>query len=215
MYRSFVVVDDFYPDPHAVRRAALALAYPEVDGTRTFPGRTSAGKIEPPQFDAIASQLVGERVVGHQRPTAFHCHFRITLAGEAGRYHAHVDPSGLAWVGVVYLSLPEHCLGGTVFYRHRGLGLDRTPNDQADLASQGVGTIAELLQRDGPNPDAWEETMSLAMRFNRAVFYRPWLWHSAGPGFGAQADDSRLVQLLAFVYPPKAPIPRSGAGEGT
>lgn len=203
MYRSFVVVDDFYPDPHAVRRAALALAYPQAEGPRTFPGRTSAAKIEPPQFDAIASQLVGERVEGLQRPTAFHCHFRITLAGETGRYHAHVDPSGLAWVGVVYLSLPEHCSGGTVFYRHRELGLDRTPQDQAELARLGVGSIAELLQRDGPNAGAWEETMSLAMRFNRAIFYRPWLWHSAGPGFGRSADDSRLVQLLSFVYPPR------------
>jgi len=203
MYRSYVVVDDFYPDPQAVRRAALALDYPEVTGTRTFPGRTSGTKIEPPQFDAIASQLVGERVEGLKRPTAFHCHFRVTLAGETGRYHAHVDPSGLAWVGVVYLSLPQHCRGGTVFYRHRALGLDRTPQEQAALARLGVGTIGELLQRDGPNPDAWEETMSLAMRFNRAVFYRPWLWHSAGPGFGSGPADSRLVQLLSFVYPPK------------
>jgi hypothetical protein len=201
MYRSYVVVDDFYPDPHAVRRAALALDYPAVQGVRTFPGRTSASKIEPPQFDSIASQLVGERVQGLQRPTAFHCHFRITLDGETGRYHAHVDPSGLAWVGVVYLSLPEHCRGGTVFYRHRVLGLDRTPQEQAALATLGVGTIAELLQRDGPDPAAWDETMSLAMRFNRAVFYRPWLWHSAGPGFGRDPEGARLVQLLSFVYP--------------
>lgn len=205
MYRSFVVVDDFYPDPHAVRRAALKLDYPEVQGTRTFPGRTSAGRIEPPQFDAVASQLVGERIEGLRRPSAYHCHFRITLAGETGRYLAHVDPSGLAWVGVVYLSLPEHCEGGTVFFRHKALGLDRTPHEQEALTRLGVGSIAELLQRDGPDPDAWEETMSLAMRFNRAVFYRPWLWHSAGPGFGHSPEDSRLVQLLSFVYPAKAP----------
>jgi hypothetical protein len=204
LYRSYVVVDDFYPDPQAVRRAALALDYPAVQGVRTFPGRTSASKIEPPQFDSIASQLVGERIEGQQRPTAFHCHFRITLAGETGRYHAHVDPSGLAWVGVVYLSLPEHCRGGTFFYRHRALGLDRTPHEQAALARLGVGSIAELLQRDGPDPEAWEEAMSVAMRFNRAIFYRPWLWHSAGPGFGQDPRDARLVQLLSFVYPQRA-----------
>jgi len=207
MYRSYVVVDDFYPDPLAVRRAALALDYPAVTGVRTFPGRTSTGKIEPPQFDSIASQLVGERIEGWRRPTGFHCHFRITLAGETGRYHAHVDPSGLAWVGVVYLSLPEHCRGGTVFYRHRGLGLDRTPQQQPALDKLGVASIAELLQRDGPDPDAWEETMSLAMRFNRAIFYRPWLWHSAGPGFGSGPEDARLVQLLSFAYPPKDSAP--------
>lgn len=201
MYRSYVVVDDFYPDPQAVRRAALRLDYPEVEGPRTFPGRTSAGRIEPPQFDAVASQLVGERVEGLKRPAAYHCHFRITLAEETGRYHAHVDPSGLAWVGVVYLSLPEHCQGGTVFFRHRALGLDRTPHEQSALTRLGVGSLAELLARDGPDPAAWEETTRLAMRFNRAVFYRPWLWHSAGPGFGDGPENARLIQLLSFAYP--------------
>jgi hypothetical protein len=201
VYRSFVVVDDFYPDPQAVRRAALRLDYTEGEGPRTFPGRTSSGRIEPPQFDAVASQLVGERIEGLQRPGAYHCHFRITLADETGRYHAHVDPSGLAWVGVIYLSLPEHCQGGTVFFRHRALGLDRTPHEQSALTSLGVGSLAELLQRDGPDADAWEETMRLAMRFNRAIFYRPWLWHSAGPGFGEVPENARLVQLLSFAYP--------------
>ena len=42
------------------------------------------------------------------------------------------------------------------------------------------------------------------MRFNRAIFYRPWLWHSAGPGFGQDPRDARLVQLLSFVYPQRA-----------
>ena len=201
MHRSFVVVDDFYPDPHAVRRAALQLDYPETVGVRTFPGRTSAGRIEPPQFDLLASQLVGERIEGRRRPGAFHCHFRLTQAGETGRYHAHVDPSGLAWVGVVYLSLPEHCQGGTLFFRHKALGLDRTPHEQAALTRLGVGSIAELLARDGPDPAAWEETMRLAMRFNRAIFYRPWLWHSAGPAFGDAPENARLIQLLSFAYP--------------
>jgi hypothetical protein len=43
--------------------------------------------------------------------------------------------------------------------------------------------------------------MRLAMRFNRAIFYRPWLWHSAGPGFGEVPENARLVQLLSFAYP--------------
>jgi hypothetical protein len=201
VYRSFVVVDDFYPDPLAVRRAALRLDYPEVQGPRTFPGRTSSGRLEPPQFDAVASQLVGERIEGSQRPDAYHCHFRIALAGETGRYRAHVDATGFAWVGLVYLSLPEHCQGGTLFFRHKALGLDRTPHEQAELARLGVGSIAELLARDGPDPSAWEEIMSIAMCFNRAIFYRPWLWHSAGASFGDAPENARLIQLISFTYP--------------
>lgn len=202
MYRSLVIVDDFYNDPLPLRRAALALDYPEVAGPRTFPGRTSARPILPQGFDQAIAGLVGERLVPPASANAFHGHFRLTQAGESGRYHVHVDPSGLAWVGVIYLSLPEHCAGGTAFFRHRALGLDRTPTQQAELERVGVPSIPALLQRDGPDAAAWEHLMTVPMRFNRAIFYRPWLWHSAGPGFGARPEEARLIQLVALRYPP-------------
>lgn len=207
MYRSLVVVDDFYAEPLKLRQAALGLAYPEVTGTRTFPGRTSAQPILPQGFDQAIAGLVGERLAPPASPNAFHGHFRITLAGETGRYHVHVDPSGLAWVGVVYLSLPGDCSGGTAFYRHRALGSDRTPTEQAQLDRLGVASIPALLQRDGPDPAAWEHLMTVPMRFNRAIFYRPWLWHSAGPGFGDRPENARLIQLVALRYPQASASP--------
>ncbi len=201
MYRSLLIVDDFFVEPQRLRTDALALDYPEVTGVRTFPGRTSSRALAPQGFDQVASSLLGERVVAHDGPGAFHLHCRVTLAGEEGRYHVHVDPSGLAWVGVIYLSLPEHCRGGTAFYRHRGLGLDRTPHRPEALQGLGVTSIAELLRRDGPDAAAWEELMTVPMRYNRAIFYRPWLWHSAGPAFGDRPENARLIQLMAFRYP--------------
>ncbi len=201
MYRSLLIVDDFYAEPMKLRAAALGLDYPEVTGTRTFPGRTSATAIAPQGFDQVVASLVGERIVSHTAAGAFHCHFRLTQAGETGRYHVHVDPSGLSWVGVIYLSLPADCQGGTSFFRHKALGLDRTPSRQEEIDAVGVATVPALLQRDGPDADAWEHLMTVPMRFNRAVIYRPWLWHSAGPGFGDRPENARLIQLLSFRYP--------------
>ncbi len=198
MYRSLVVLDDFYDNPLQLRQAALALDYPEVTGVRTFPGRTSAAPLLPQGFEPALSQILGERVVAPPNPGAFHGHFRVTLAGETGRYHVHVDPSVLSWVGVIYLSLPEHCQGGTSFYRHKGLGLDRTPQTLEQIQAVGVGSVAELLQRDGRDEAAWEHLMTVPMRFNRAILYRPWLWHSAGPAFGETPANARLIQLVAL-----------------
>lgn len=199
MYRSLVIVDDFYAEPARIRADALARDYPEVTGTRTFPGRNSAGPYRSPDLDRVASILIGERLAGHQDERSYHGFFRVTLAGEEGRYRVHVDPTALTWVGVVYLSLPEHCQGGTSFFRHRALGLDRTPPEARDLERLGVASIAELLARDGPDAAAWEHLMTVPMRFNRAIFYRPWLWHSAGEAFGDRPENARLVQVFAFV----------------
>ncbi len=201
MYRSLLIVDDFYAEPLKVRQDALALGYPEVIGVRTFPGRNSDRPLVPQGFDQVIASLVGERIVSTTAAGAFHCHFRLTQAGESGRYHVHVDPSGLAWVGVIYLSLPADCAGGTSFYRHKALGLDRTPHERAQIEAVGVASVPALLQRDGPDLDAWEQLMTVPMRFNRAILYRPWLWHSAGPGFGDRPENARLIQLLSYRYP--------------
>ncbi len=199
MHKSLVVVEDFYADPIQVREAALAIGFPEHRGPRTFPGRNSAEAARSADLDRMVSAVVGEPLAGHGAGTSFHCHFRSTLEGEEGRYLVHADPSALWWVGVCYLSLPQHCRGGTAFYRHKGLGLDRTPTRQAEIDAVGAPGVAELLARDGPDAEAWEELMTVPMRFNRAIFYRPWLWHSAGPGFGSTPEDGRLIQVFSFV----------------
>ena len=123
----------------------------------------------------------------------------------------HVDPSTLYWVGVIYLSLPEHCQGGTSLFRHRELASDRTPLDESELQAIGVDSVAALLKRDGNRPDKWDKIMTLPMRFNRLVLYRPWLWHSAEAGFGDRDDNARLIQMVAFR---RAPAAEAGPGAG-
>ena len=198
MYRSVIIVDDFYDHPEEVRRAALSFDYPPHEGPLTFPGRNSQQKLQPPGLPQVISQIVGEPLVAAPGPGAFYCQFRVTLAGEPSRYLVHADPNSLAWVGVIYLTRPEHCQGGTTFFRHRALGSDRTPTSQEELAALGVSSIAELLRRDGNDAACWEHIMTLPMRHNRMVLYRPWLWHSADAAFGKTVEDGRLIQLLAF-----------------
>ena len=205
MYQSLIVIDDFYPDPEEVRRAALGCAYPEVSGPPTFPGRNARQKFTPQGMDQAVSQVLGEPVAGDPNPDTTHGKFRITLAADKSRYLVHADPTDLTWVGVVYLNLPEQCRGGTAFFRHKGLNSDRTPLTREELAAYGPASVAELLSQDGNDPDKWQHLMTVPMRFNRLILYRPWLWHSAGEVFGTSLEDGRLIQLVAFQTQPAAP----------
>jgi hypothetical protein len=47
--------------------------------------------------------------------------------------------------------------------------------------------------------------MTVPMRYNRLVLLRPWLWHTAGPGFGETIEDGRLVYLMFFQKDPLRP----------
>lgn len=198
MYQSLAVIDDFYPNPHGIRQTALSCDYPEVTGVRTYPGCNSAQQFLLPGINDAVSRVLGEPLVGDPDPKSTHGRFRITHAGDKCRYLVHVDPTAVNWVGVIYLNEPGQCQGGTAFYRHKGLNSDRTPLSEAELRAYGPASVGELLQQDGNNPDIWEHLMTVPMRFNRLIIYRPWMWHSAGAAFGGCRESGRLIQLVAF-----------------
>ena len=198
MYQSLIVVDDFYPNPYEIRKIALSSDYPEITGKRTFPGRNSSKSHIVPGLDRVMSHILSEPAVGATDPKALHGFFRLTHEGEQGRFGVHVDATRMQWVGVIYLNPPEQCQGGTSMYRHKGLGLDRTPLNEAELHAYGATSILDLLEKDGNDPSKWEHLMTVPMRFNRLVVYRPWIWHAPGEPFGNTIENSRLIQLVCF-----------------
>lgn len=198
MHQSLVIVDDFYDDPQRVREAALGCDYPESPGPLTYPGRNSRQQYLPPGLDEAVSHAVSEPLIGDAGEGSTHGKFRVTLAADKSRYMVHVDPNVMHWVGVVYLNLPEQCTGGTTFYRHRELNSDRNPVSQAELNGCGLPDVASLLRRDGNDPEKWEHLMTVPMRFNRLVLYRPWVWHASGAAFGDCLETGRLIQLVFF-----------------
>jgi hypothetical protein len=194
---SIVIVDDFLPRADALRTAALRLTYPELQGN--FPGRNSLQRIEMQGLEREVSRLVGE-AVRPVEPMRSHAKCRIALERDAGRAHVHIDDA--YWSGILYLSRPEDCQGGTEFFRHKASGTDRAPRDHAEAQAMGFespGDAAQqILAQDGLDPDKWELTMQVPMRFNRLILLRPWLWHTAGPAFGDQLENGRLVYLMFF-----------------
>ena len=74
MPTSLIIVDDFLDNAQALRRTALGLTYPEVQGM--FPGRNSVERITLAGLDAQVSRLVGEPLRGMAPPQA-HGKFRL------------------------------------------------------------------------------------------------------------------------------------------
>lgn len=192
-----IVVDDFLDRAREFREAALRLTFPDQEGV--FPGRNSMERLEIDGLTAHISSLVGERLKP-MSPLGSHAKFRVTLASDIGKGKVHVDPG--YWSGILYLSRPEDCQGGTDFFLHRRTRTDRRPMSVEELAALGYASIdeahADIIEREGMDDTCWERTMNVPMRFNRLLLLRPWLWHTAGPGFGERLETGRLVYLMFF-----------------
>ncbi len=197
MPTSLIVVDDFLDNVQQLRDAALRLTYPEQDGA--FPGRNSLQRINIEHLVERVSRLVDEPLELLSPPQS-HAKCRITLAADKGRAKVHVDKSH--WSGILYLSRPEDCRGGTELFRHRRTGTDRWPLNRDELLAMGFSSLEELqreiIEKDSNDDSKWELTMQVPMRFNRLVLLRPWLWHTAGPAFGDRIENGRLVYLMFF-----------------
>lgn len=213
---SQIIVDDFLDNAQDLREAGLRLTYPPVDGN--FPGRNSHERINIQGLDQQVSKLVGEPLVALS-PSQAHGKFRIATAGDTGRAKVHVDASH--WSGILYLSRPEDCRGGTEFFRHLPTNTERGPYNDQEAQAMGHASakqmIADILERDTLDDSKWELTMRVPMRFNRLVLLRPWLWHTAGEAFGDSLQNGRLVYLMFFAsarQAPGMPSPYAAAGPG-
>ena len=198
MLPSLVMIDDFLTDPLAVRRQALALEYDPAFKSGNYPGLVSGAPLPIAGLEERVSAAIGARVV--PAPETLHGHCRLTLRNDRGLSGVHVDPA--FYSGILYLSLPEHCRGGTDFYRHRRTGLDRLPTTPEEILGAGYADvndlIAEVVNRDTLKPSKWERSFTAPMRFNRLILFSPWMFHNSGAGFGERPENGRLVHLMFF-----------------
>ena len=198
MLPSLIILDDFIADPLAARNAALALDYDPGNKHGNYPGHISTKPLEIQGLNERIAGIVNAPVKA--APNTSHLHCRITLKGDKGRSGVHIDPA--FYSGILYLSLPEHCKGGTEFFRHKRTGLERVPTDLLSIQQAGYNDINALIEdvvnKDTSHPAKWTKVMTVPMRFNRLILFSPWMFHNSGEAFGRTAQDGRLVNLMFF-----------------
>lgn len=196
-----LIIDEFYDNPYEVRDAALNAEYERRTDDVYYPGDNSVGPFQVNGLNEIVSSLVHEPVIG--TPGTAHCRFRMAMAGAESRatLRIHVDGANY-FSGIVYLNLPEHCRGGTEFYRHRGLDSDHAPLYDSDVTQFGYDSCAiftqDLTRKDSNDESNWEHLFTVPMRFNRCVLFRPWFWHTPSESFGDRKENARLIQMFFF-----------------
>ena len=183
-FDAVVVKDDFYDDPDAVRQLALDKEYSEPPADTPRLAVTAI-------CDEAESGAMFERLKPYvpknpeNRVVAASVLFRYTLANAEKKIFCHVD--GCSSAGIVYLSLPEHCAGGTTIYRHKETG-DEIYNKQ------------NRHLYDFREPDQWEVIREVDMVYNRLVMYPGQLFHAISPVFfGDRIENARLTQNV-FIY---------------
>ncbi|MDY0746205.1 DUF6445 family protein [Paucibacter sp. R3-3] len=211
--RDLVVIDDFLPDPLAFRDEALRLcaAQAAAGGTAfdgNFPGVQTPALPSQPTMRHIA-QALGRDVKWNSLDNGA---LRVSLAHDAARADVHVDNPTLTDIfgGVLYLSLPEHCQGGTRFYRHRASGWERRPALE-ELKAKSFASFLDFQKRSLPanrkmsfdewlqrREATWEALFEIPMRFNRLILFRSDFFHSITELFGDRMENGRLVQLFHF-----------------
>ena len=196
---NLIVIDDFYRDPEAVRALALKADYRDVSqlnypGFQSHKTYTSEGVVK--KF----SDLIQRKLAVSPETLTFG-KFRIMLKESGSRLKVHLD--GMSdWTGVLYLNPQDFCEGGTAFYRHKATGLEG-PATSEQIRQYGFSNWLQMEQniidQDTLNPDAWEETMFVGMKFNRLVLFRGnEMFHCHTHSFGSGKEDGRMTQNFFF-----------------
>jgi hypothetical protein len=198
MLPAFIMIDDFLANPDVARDAALRLGYDPANKHGNYPGLLSDRPLVIPGLEEQVGTLIGQPL----KPAAgtSHNHCRLTLRGDKGLSGVHVDPC--FYSGILYLSKPEDCRGGTDFFRHRRTGLDRVPPTLDGVIAAGYADpnrlVEDVVNGDTLKPAKWEKSFTAPMRYNRLILFSPWMFHNSAPGFGDRPDNGRLVHLMFF-----------------
>ncbi len=189
--QTLTVIDDFVPDPDALRAAAAAAQF--VPGRHHYPGIRAP---LPPhylrdQLPVIAGAL-GEQFGRAVRVEPIDASFSIVTTPPASltvpQRLPHVDAHGADRVALIhYLSRNG---GGTAFFRHRATGFESIDEARAPIY---LGQLEAELRHGGPPPPAYVggrdllfERHTLAeARYNRAYLYPGFLLHSGAIASGA------------------------------
>jgi hypothetical protein len=190
----FLILDNFFEDPLAVREKALA--NPFTNKTGHFPGARSVKEFrfhELRKFCRDAGPLLSK---GGKLKIQNAC-FQFMGKGQRKSY-IHSDPVA-GYAGIVFLADTPKTYPGTSFFRHKETGLDNFKSENKEWIRQTFPTMAafkraeDQLDRDRFNTKKWDKITTLDARFNRMILFPAELLHKNASAWGTNPRNGRLT----------------------
>lgn len=186
--------EDFAPNASEVRKAVTAGPFATHQGPdgAMYTGISDCSVSDWPKLI--------EKAIGAEIDVKLSC-FRINYAGEQPHSWVHSDDICAKYASVLYLNPPEQCNGGTAFWRHEGLGVDRLPTkEQLTKGGFHADWFYDMMTREWKELKWWKQVGFVPMKFNRFITYPTSLFHSRFPfeGFGTTPADGRLIWICFY-----------------
>lgn len=189
--KDILCCDDFAPNIGVVREEVIKGGFKtEIgpDGAKY----TGISQYPIPLWFECISKFIGKPIT-----PKLSC-FRLNLAGEFPHSWVHSDDICAKFASVLYMNPPHQCKGGTAFWRHNQLNIDRLPS-LAELGDKGV-SYYQAMEKDWKNLGLWDQIGFVAMKWNRFITYPTNLFHSRYPfeAFGKTSEDGRLIWVCFY-----------------
>lgn len=181
-----IIVDNFYKDPHAVRKFALEQEYHDDAG---YIGRRTRKQFFIPGTREAFEDLLGIKITEWESH-GMNARFQHNWSGEKLVYHCDDQ----TWAGMIYLTpdAPPEC--GTTMWRHKETKIHH--NSQIDWES-GQG-LKVFNQRTFLDRTPYEPVDVAGNVFNRLVLFSGGNIHSASEYFGDCKENCRLWHMFFF-----------------
>lgn len=188
--REILQFDAFAADAQAVRDAVIAGGFSTEQGPDGAM-YTGISRYPVPNWYARIAELIGKPII-----PKLSC-FRLNFKGELPHSWVHSDDICAKFASVLYINLPEQCAGGTAFWKHKDLDIDRLP---AKEELKDWQKFYSMIEQEWKELEPWEQVGFAEMKFNRFITYPTCLFHSRFPfeGFGAGPEDGRLIWICFY-----------------
>jgi len=198
VFNRYIVVDNFYTQPEAMRLHALQMEKEDESGGNYAGVMTKDSFLTQEHLEAF-KKLIGQDIYPSTSLTG---KFRFTKESDEAKQCIHFDPgdNNASWAGVIYLSHNnEH--EGTSFWRHNRTNLEAIPRTLEGIQLygwNGPDDLKQFLDTEGMDESLWTKTLTIPFKYNRLILFRPWMFHSPGPAFGSDIETARLIQTFFF-----------------
>ena len=184
--KKLFVVDNFYSDPHSVRRFALSVNY--AADLRYYKGIRSTEAYHPDNIKEVFENIMGEKITNFPTNSPNGC-FQITTSSDPQVYHHDLQK----WAAMIYLTPDAPYETGTGTFACRGTKIHHNSHPDIMYAFRNCSDGGQNLDKT-----LFEPVDQIGNVYNRLVIFNAGYLHAALGYFGYKPENSRLWQMFFF-----------------